>query len=388
MTKDPEEFTSPAAEDCPIKQDIVNAVAVDPPRIITTANYNITPPSDSYIVNPVTDEQRIENALVDWAFMSSQFKKEVDLPDVKNLLSGFTTFFPQGKFERVLTRLGLDGRSATPSAEMQPNGLPETHHAEPKPTIDKSPTRQARRKTADPDFSYREFATEDEVLAGIEVLEKSNSNSRESSVSMHNLYVNQIAMMKMIKDNSETNKKVLALLVNSTVNSPLRSEADASLRPLASIKEVPVPANTPEQLDRNVLDERMVEMLERQKELTLTRTLTVMLRLLMTRDLALRYSWTGVARDAMRNKLKFKYTPAQQLIEQIVTSRPQFIDTSQKELELAFQHTLKGAMDWDGYRYRNHRNKKRKFVKDDEGCQAWLWEENEEAPPCEEEIIH
>ena len=51
---------------------------------------------------------------------------------------------------------------------------------------------------------------------------------------------------------------MLALLVNSTVNSPLRSEADASLRPLASIKEVPVPANTPEQLDRNVLDERMV----------------------------------------------------------------------------------------------------------------------------------
>ena len=50
MTKDPEEFTSPAAEDCPIKQDIVNAVAVDPPRIITTANYNITPPRCEHLI--------------------------------------------------------------------------------------------------------------------------------------------------------------------------------------------------------------------------------------------------------------------------------------------------------------------------------------------------
>ncbi|XP_018019459.1 uncharacterized protein LOC108675917 [Hyalella azteca] len=112
------------------------------------------------------------------------------------------------------------------------------------------------------------------------------------------------------------------------------------------------PANTFEELDDLIKREEMLIGLQSVGECTLSRTVIVMMKMLMTRPLAMKFSMTGLGDKRLPTKVKFDNSPACLLIERALSLNPGFSHEPRSAVKAAIRRALKGATDWDGHRGR------------------------------------
>ncbi|KAF2358658.1 hypothetical protein FHG87_010587 [Trinorchestia longiramus] len=110
------------------------------------------------------------------------------------------------------------------------------------------------------------------------------------------------------------------------------------------------PAQTSDELDQIAHHPEMIQFLSEISECTLSRTVTQMMKSLMSKELAAKYSLTGLSRRREHSKISFKNSPAYQAVEHAVLSSPNYHSLPRKEIFRAITSALKNSADWDGGR--------------------------------------
>ncbi|XP_047736892.1 uncharacterized protein LOC125178040 [Hyalella azteca] len=112
------------------------------------------------------------------------------------------------------------------------------------------------------------------------------------------------------------------------------------------------PANSHEELQELVKREQMIVALQAVSECNLSRTVITMMKMLMTRALAMEFSMTGLGDKRRPCKIKFDNSPACFLVERSVGLNPLYSREPRSAVKAAIRNALKGATDWDGHRGR------------------------------------
>lgn len=115
------------------------------------------------------------------------------------------------------------------------------------------------------------------------------------------------------------------------------------------IQDLPPPANTLEELGALVRCDGIVTDLRVRESKTLPDTIRNMVRRLLSRQLALTFSFTGMGPKKKYTKIKFEGSLAERvLIKALQHTKYRGIDKC--DLDTAISQVLRGASDWDGMR--------------------------------------
>ncbi|XP_018019467.1 uncharacterized protein LOC108675923 [Hyalella azteca] len=110
------------------------------------------------------------------------------------------------------------------------------------------------------------------------------------------------------------------------------------------------PAKTLDELQTLMTRSDLIPILVTSKDSTLNKTATSMLKLLLTRELALAFSMTGLGLRRQRTKMKFDNSPSCLAIERALSQIPDYSQVPRCEVKTAIRLALKGAIDWSGQR--------------------------------------
>ncbi|XP_047740693.1 uncharacterized protein LOC108675907 [Hyalella azteca] len=122
------------------------------------------------------------------------------------------------------------------------------------------------------------------------------------------------------------------------------------------------PANTLQELSVLLATEEVVSSLPKYEAGSLMATLRAMVKRLMTRNLAVTFSFTGLDRKRMRTKLSFKKHDIYRILLGAIDATS-FGQCPRKDIDRALINVLKNVGDWDNFRGNLRKNDEQKHPK-------------------------
>jgi len=132
-------------------------------------------------------------------------------------------------------------------------------------------------------------------------------------------------------------------------------EAVMSMRPNDLLEDVLPPAATTEELNLFAQKQRMLNVLSMQETSQMSGTIKKMLKRMMTKNLAVQYSYTGLGKKRQLIKKKFQGSPAYYFLHR-ARNLTRYRDASIDEIDKVIADVLRSARDWEGAR--SHKRKR------------------------------